>query len=65
MGNFLRNCQWMKLEIGNFEKIVFRNRFISRASYGKSKMLVDGHLEHKCSIPNIGLLYLWVVGCQS
>jgi hypothetical protein len=37
----------MKLEIGNFEKIVFGNRFISLASYGKSKMFVDGHLEHK------------------
>jgi hypothetical protein len=29
MGNFPRNCQWMKLEIDNFEKIVFGNRFIS------------------------------------
>jgi hypothetical protein len=26
MGNFPRNCQWMKLEIGNFKKIVFGNR---------------------------------------
>jgi hypothetical protein len=34
MGNFPRNCQWMKLEMGNFEKIVFGNRFISLASYG-------------------------------
>jgi hypothetical protein len=25
MGNFPRNCQWMKLVIGNFEKIVFGN----------------------------------------
>jgi hypothetical protein len=38
----------MKLEIGNFEKIVFGNRFISLESYGKSKMFVDGHLEHQC-----------------
>jgi hypothetical protein len=51
MGNFPQNCQWMKLEIGNFEKIVLENRFISLASYGKSKMFVDGHLEHKCSFP--------------
>jgi hypothetical protein len=36
------------LEIGYFEKIVFGNRFIFLASYGKSKMFVDGHLEHKC-----------------
>jgi hypothetical protein len=57
MGNFPRNCQWMKLEIGNFEKIEFVNRFISLASYGKSKMFVDGHLEHKYSFPiyNISL----------
>jgi hypothetical protein len=54
-GNFPRNCQWMKLEIGNFEKIVFENRVISLASYGKSKMFVDGHLEHKCSFPKISL----------
>jgi hypothetical protein len=65
MGNFPRNCQWMKLVIGNFEKIVFGNRFISLASYGKTKMFVDGHLEHKCSFPKMGLPYLWVVGCQS
>jgi hypothetical protein len=65
MGNFPRNCQWMKLLIANFEKIVFGNRFISLASYGESKMFVDGHLEHKCSFPKIGLPYLWVVGCQS
>jgi hypothetical protein len=25
MGNSPGNCQWMKLEIGNFEKIVFGN----------------------------------------
>jgi hypothetical protein len=42
----------MKLEIGNFKKIVFGNQFISLASYGKSKMFVDGHLEHKCSFPD-------------
>jgi hypothetical protein len=35
----------MKLVIGNFEKIVFGNRYISLASYGKIKMFVDGHLE--------------------
>jgi hypothetical protein len=57
-GNFPRNCQWMELEIGNFEKIVFRNRFISLAFYGKSKMFVDVHLEHKYS-------FAILVGCQS
>jgi hypothetical protein len=65
IGNFPRNCPLMKLEIGNFEKIVFENRFKSLASYGKSKMFVDGHLNHKCSFPKIGLPSLWVVGCQS
>jgi hypothetical protein len=45
----------MKLESGNFEKIEFGNRFISLASYGKSKMFVDGHLEHKSSFPMMGL----------
>jgi hypothetical protein len=65
MGNFPRNCTWMKLKIGNFEKIVFGNQFISLASYVKSKLFVDGHLEHKCSFPKMGLPYLWVVGCQS
>jgi hypothetical protein len=54
MGNFPRNCQWMKLEIGNFEKNVFGNRLKSLASYGKSKMFVDGHLEHKCNFPKKG-----------
>jgi hypothetical protein len=56
MGNFPRNCQctWMKLENGNFEKIVFGNQFISLASYGKYKLFVDGHLEHKCSFPKMG-----------
>jgi hypothetical protein len=44
----------MKLEIGNFEKIVFGNRFISLASYRKSKMFVDGHLVHKRSFPKMG-----------
>jgi hypothetical protein len=46
MGNFPRNCPWMKLEIGNFDKIVFGNPFISKMSKKKSKMFVDGHLEH-------------------
>jgi hypothetical protein len=55
MGNFLLNCQWMKLEIGNFEKIVFGNRFISLPSYGKSLMFVDGHLEHNSNFPKMGL----------
>jgi hypothetical protein len=58
MGNFPRNCQWMKLAIGNFEKIVFGNRFISLASYGKSEMFVDGHLEHKCSFPKMVFVIL-------
>jgi hypothetical protein len=44
MGNFSRNCQCMKLKIGYFENIVFENRFISLASYGKSKIFVDGHV---------------------
>jgi hypothetical protein len=65
MGNFPRNCQWMKLEIGNFEKIVLGNRFISLASFGKSTMFVDGRLDHKCSFPKMGLSFLWVVGCQT
>jgi hypothetical protein len=57
MGNFPRNCQWMKLEIGNLEKIELGNRVISLASYGKSIM--------QCSFPKMGLPFLWVVGCQS
>jgi hypothetical protein len=45
MGNFPRNCQGIKLEIGNFEKIVFGNQFISLVSYIKSKLFVEvmGH----------------------
>jgi hypothetical protein len=35
MVNFPRNSQWIKLEIGNFEKIVFENRLISQASFRK------------------------------
>jgi hypothetical protein len=57
MGNFPRNCKWMKLDIGHFEKIVFGNRLIFLASYGNSKMFVDGHLEHKCSFLKMGLPY--------
>jgi hypothetical protein len=49
MGNVPRNSQWVKLEIGNFEKILFGNRFRSLASYGNSQMFVDVHLEHKLS----------------
>jgi hypothetical protein len=46
-------------EIGNFEKIVFGNRLIYLASYEKSKMFVEGHLEHKCGFPKLGLPSLW------
>jgi hypothetical protein len=44
MGNFPRNCQytWMKLEIGNFEKIVFGNLWYLTESL---KMFVNVHLE--------------------
>jgi hypothetical protein len=59
MGNFPQNCQWIKLENGNFENIEFGNRFITLASYGKSKMFVDGHLEHRCSFPKMGMPTLW------
>jgi hypothetical protein len=59
MGNFPRNCQWMKLEIGNFEKIVFGNLWHLTESL---KMFANGHLEQKCSFPNMGLSSLWVFG---
>jgi hypothetical protein len=55
MGNFPRNCQWMKFEIDNFEKIVFVNRVISLASYENAKMFVDGQLKHKCSFTKVAL----------